>query len=52
MPMTAKERQTTSIKVDPELWKRAKHVALDEGQSVGLLVERALREYVNQRRGK
>jgi len=46
------ERQTTSLKVDPELWRRAKHVAIDEGTSIGFLVEKALREYIKEKKGK
>lgn len=46
------QRQTTSIKIDPELWKKAKHVAVDEGTSIGLLVENALKEYIGKRKAK
>jgi predicted HicB family RNase H-like nuclease len=46
------ERQTTSLKVDPELWKRAKHFAIDEGTSIGFLVEKALKEYLKEKKGK
>jgi predicted HicB family RNase H-like nuclease len=46
------QRQTTSLKIDPELWKRAKHVAIDEGTSIGILVEKALKEYIGQRKAK
>jgi predicted HicB family RNase H-like nuclease len=48
----AEPKQTTSLKVDPELWKQAKHEAIDEGTSIGLLVEKALREYIKEKKGK
>jgi len=46
------QRQTTSLKIDPELWKRAKHVAIDEGTSIGILVETALKEYIGRKKAK
>jgi len=46
------ERQTTSVKIDPELWKKAKHEAIDEGTSIGILVENALKEYLKEKKGK
>jgi len=46
------ERQTTSLKIDPELWKKAKHAAIDEGTSIGFLVEAALKEYLKEKKGK
>ena len=44
------QRQTTSIKIDPEVWKKAKHAAVDEGTSIGILVENALKEYIKQKK--
>ena len=40
------ERVTTSIKIDPELWKKAKIAAIERGIDVSELVERALEKYV------
>jgi len=37
-------KQVTSIKVDPELWKEAKKHAIDRGETIGELVERLLRK--------
>ena len=40
----------TSINVDEGLWKDAKKLAIDEGTTIGLLVEKALKEYVKKGR--
>lgn len=33
------ERETTSIKVDPELWKEARKLAIDKGMTISELLE-------------
>ena len=33
------EKETTSIKVNPELWKEAKHLAIDRGMTISDLLE-------------
>lgn len=38
------ERKTTSIKIDPELWKETKKLAIDRGIEVSELVETVLRK--------
>ncbi|MFP4006358.1 MAG: ribbon-helix-helix protein, CopG family [Candidatus Hadarchaeia archaeon] len=42
------EKKTTSIKVDPELWKEAKKLAIDRGTTIGALVEDLLRQEVEK----
>ncbi|MBU5537129.1 MAG: ribbon-helix-helix protein, CopG family [Candidatus Aenigmatarchaeota archaeon] len=38
------ERKVTSLKVDPELWKQAKKLAIDRGISLAELVEELLKK--------
>jgi hypothetical protein len=42
--MTAKK---TSLTIPAEVWKRAKHRALDDGVSMGVLVTRAIELYLS-----
>jgi hypothetical protein len=37
-----------SIKVDPELWQKARAKALTEGQTMQDLIDRLLREYLKK----
>jgi predicted DNA-binding protein len=46
----AVERETTSIKVKPELWKNAKIEAVRRGKTVSELVEEAIEAWVKQRK--
>jgi predicted HicB family RNase H-like nuclease len=39
-------RNTTSIRVDKTLWRKAKHYAIDEGITLTQLVERALKKEI------
>ncbi len=42
--MTAEsEKETTSIRVDKEVWKEAKHYAIEKGITLTELVENALK---------
>jgi predicted HicB family RNase H-like nuclease len=41
-------RTVTSIRVDQELWKKAKHHAIDKGITLTELVERALKKEIIQ----
>lgn len=38
------ERKVTSLKVDPELWKQAKKLAIDRGISLAELVEELIKK--------
>lgn len=40
------ERKTTSLKVDPELWRKTKKVAIDRHMKLYELVEIALRREI------
>jgi predicted HicB family RNase H-like nuclease len=44
------ERETTSIKIRPELWKDAKIEAIKRGKTVSELVEEAIESWVKQRK--
>lgn len=46
------ERETTSIKVKPELWKEAKIEAIKHGKTVSELVEEALSTWIKENRKK
>jgi len=43
------EKQVTSIKIDPELWKEAKKHAIDEGVSLGELIEKLLQQELRKK---
>jgi predicted transcriptional regulator len=40
------ERKTTSIKVDPELWKEFKKHAIDQDKDISEILEEMIREKV------
>ena len=44
------ERETTSIKVRPDLWRDAKIEAIKHGKTVSELVEEAIEAWVRQLR--
>jgi len=44
------QRQPTSIKIDPEVWKEAKKHAIDKGVTIGELIERLLREEIGKKK--
>jgi hypothetical protein len=44
------ERETTSIKVRPDLWRNAKIEAIKHGKTVSELVEEAIEAWVKQRK--
>lgn len=46
------EREPVSARINPEVWKDAKHLAIDEETTVGVVVERALKSYIREKRGK
>lgn len=43
------ERKTTSVKVDPRLWKELKKQAIDEDRDLSDIVEEMIRERVGKR---
>ena len=43
------KRVTTSIKIDPEILKQAKHLAIDERITLSELIERALRKELSRK---
>jgi hypothetical protein len=47
-----KEQVVTSLKVNPELWKKAKMSALEHDITLGRLVDEAVREWIEKREGK
>lgn len=49
--MTEKlERVTTSIKIDPKLWKEAKKSAIDHDLELSQLVEEAILDWIKENR--
>jgi len=46
------KRESTSIKVNPELWKEAKIEAIRHDLEVSEVVEQALQEWIKEHRGK
>lgn len=46
------ERETTSIKVKPDLWKEAKIEAVKHDKTVSELVEEALADWIKEHRKK
>jgi len=43
---------TKSIKVDPDLWHKARVKALSENMTLQELIARLLKEYLKEKRGK
>lgn len=43
------ERKVTSLKVDPELWKQAKKLAIDRGISLAELIENLLKRELDRK---
>ena len=46
--MTKIERIATSIKIDPEVWKKAKIEAIHQDMDLSELVEKALKDWIGQ----
>jgi macrodomain Ter protein organizer (MatP/YcbG family) len=42
------ERKTTSIKVDPQLWKEFKKYAIDQDEDLSDILEKMIRERVKR----
>ncbi len=50
MPQEKKEqREATSIKIKPQIWKDARIAAIQEGITVSELVEQAIGEWIEKR---
>jgi hypothetical protein len=43
-----REKEKTSIKIDPEVWKDVKKAAIDEGKTVSELMEEAICAYLKE----
>jgi len=43
---------TKSIKIDPDLWHKARVKALSENMTLQELIARLLKEYLKEKRGK
>ena len=48
MPTNEKEQIVTSLKVDPKLWKQAKITALQCDITLGELIDRSIREWIEK----
>jgi predicted DNA-binding protein len=46
------QKAKTSIKVEPEIWKEAKKVAIDKGKTVSEVMEEAIKAYIKEFRKK
>jgi hypothetical protein len=46
-----KKRITTSIKIDPTLWKETKIQAIQDEITVSELLEGAIRDYIKRKKG-
>ena len=44
------KRVATSIKIDPDLWKKTKIEAINYNTTVSELVETAIKEYIKKKR--
>jgi predicted DNA-binding protein len=42
------QRETTSIKIKPKVWRETKKQAIDEGRTVSELVEEALEKWIKE----
>ena len=51
MPEKEKEQIVTSLKVDPELWKKAKIEALKHDITLSRLVDEAIKEWIDKKEG-
>lgn len=43
------QRVTTSIRIDPEIWKEAKKLSIDLGLSIGEFVENSIRKELKKK---
>ena len=45
------KRITTSIKIDPELWKQTKIQAIQDEITVSELLEESIKDYIRKKKG-
>jgi hypothetical protein len=48
MPESEKEQIVTSLRVDPDLWKKAKMKAIENDTTLGEVIDEALREWIKK----
>lgn len=46
------QKSSTSLNVDPEIWKQAKIEAINKGMTLTDLVEKAIQSWIEKNRGK
>jgi hypothetical protein len=52
IPEIELKRESTSINIDPELWREVRHAAIDMGISATDFFEQALREKLTKVKGR
>jgi hypothetical protein len=52
IPEIGMKRESTSINIDPELWREVRHAAIDMGISATDFFEQALREKLAKVKGR
>jgi predicted HicB family RNase H-like nuclease len=48
MPEPEKDQVVTSLRVDPQLWKKAKMQAIEHDITLGEVIDEALREWIKK----
>jgi tryptophan synthase beta subunit len=46
------QKEVTSVKVDPELWKEAKIESVKQGKTLSDIIEEALKDWLKSRKSK
>lgn len=49
MPKEQKKRETTSIRIDPKVWKEAKKMAIDKDMGTGEFVENLIKKELKKK---
>lgn len=52
MPKDEKNQLVTSLRVDPELWKKAKMEAIKHDLTLAELVDESIRDWLKKKRGE
>jgi DNA-binding protein YbaB len=50
--MEMPQKEVTSVKVDPELWKEAKIESIKSGRTLSDIIEEALKEWLKETKKK